>query len=179
MMLKKGDAVLPVLLPAVDGSYFDLNSLKGKRYMLSFYRFASCPFCNMRIHELTKHFKELGDDFSMVAIFDSSLENLQKYAVRHQAPFAILADEQNRFYQQYGITYSISGMLKGMFFRFPTLMKAMFQKGYVPLGIKGRMTTMPADFLVDENGIIQTAFYGKDEGDHLSFAEVKKFALGC
>jgi len=36
---------------------------------------------------------------------------------------------------------------------------------------------MPTDFLVDERGIIQVAHYGKDEGDHLSFEQIKAFAL--
>ena len=68
------------------------------------------------------------------------------------------------------------GVLKGMLLRMPTLIKGML-KGYIPLIIKGSLTTMPADFLIDKNGIIQKAYYGSDEGDHLSFEEVKAFAL--
>ena len=57
--------------------------------------------------------------------------------------------------------------------RTPTLIKGVL-KGHVPLpfAIKGSMTTMPADFLIDANGIIQRAYYGRDEGDHLDFEEV-------
>ena len=145
--------------------------------MLSFFRFASCPFCNLRMHELTTKFKELGGDFTIVAIFDSPLDNLQQHATRHQPPFPVLADEDNVCYKRYGIEYSLAGVLKGMLGRMPTLLNAMFVKGYIPLVIKGRMTTMPADFLVDENGIIKTAYYGKDEGDHLPFHLVRAFAI--
>jgi hypothetical protein len=35
---------------------------------------------------------------------------------------------------------------------------------------------MPADFLIDREGIIQVAYYGKDEGDHLPFDTVKSFS---
>ena len=45
-------------------------------------------------------------------------------------------------------------------------------KGYLPTTIKGSMTTMPADFLIDKNGIIQKAYYGSDEGDHLPLEEI-------
>ena len=45
-------------------------------------------------------------------------------------------------------------MLKGMIIRMPTLVKAML-KGYLPTTIKGSLTTMPADFLVDKEGVIQ------------------------
>ena len=34
-----------------------------------------------------------------------------------------------------------------------------------------------ADFLIDKNGIIQEAYYGKDEGDHLHFDTIKEFSL--
>jgi peroxiredoxin Q/BCP len=39
------------------------------------------------------------------------------------------------------------------------------------------MATMPADFLVDRDGIIQVAHYGGDEGEHLPFDSVKEFSL--
>lgn len=171
-----GDRILPITLPAIDNSTFDLESMTGKRYMLSFFRFASCPFCNLRVHELVKRYHELGEEFAIVAIFDSPLDNLQQHANGHHAPFPILADQNNRYYHEYSIEHSITGMFKGMIFRMPTLMKAMF-KGYVPTTIKGSMTTMPADFLIDEHGIIQVAHYGSDEGDHLAFDRVKAFSL--
>jgi peroxiredoxin len=176
MKHKPGEPIIPITLPALDGSTFALDSLKGKPYMLSFLRFASCPFCNLRLHELVTRFDELGTDFSIVAIFDSSLENLQRHAEKHHAPFPVLADEENTYYQAYGIEKSLAGMFKGMFFRLPTLLKGMFVKGYLPVIIKGSMLTMPADFLVDKDGVIQTAYYGKDDGDHLPFARVKAFA---
>ena len=171
-----GEKVINIILPALDGGTFELDSLRGKRFMLSFLRFASCPFCNLRVHELVKRFKEFGDGFTIVAIFDSPLENLREHAKKHQAPFPVLADEHNVFYEMYGIEHSIAGMLKGMLTRMPSMLRAMFVKGYLPLVIKGSMTTMPADFLVDENGVIQTAYYGKDEGDHLPFELVKAFS---
>ena len=168
--------VLPITLPSIDGLEFDLKALQGKRYMLAFFRFASCPFCNLRVHELVKRFDELGGDFTIVAIFDSPLDNLQRHAEGHQAPFPILADESNRYYRAYAIEHSLAGVLKGMLLRMPTLIKGM-AKGYLPTTIKGSITTMPADFLVDEEGTIQFAHYGRDEGDHLPFSQVKAFAL--
>mgnify|MGYP001820371664 FL=1 len=144
--------------------------------MLSFFRFASCPFCNLRVHKLVKHFAEFGDNFTIIAIFDSPLENLVRHTEDHKAPFPILADENKRYYQEYGIENSLRGFLKGMLLRMPTLMKGMSQ-GYVPIIIKGSLTTMPADFLIDKYGIIQVAYYGNDEGDHLPFEQVKVFSL--
>ena len=176
MKLTTGDKLTNIKLPAIDGTLFDSESIKGKPIMLSFLRFASCPFCNLRINELVKRFEEFGDDFTIIAIFDSPLDNLIKHSEGHKAPFPILADEENLYYKKYSIEHSVIGMFKGMIFRFPTLLGGML-KGYVPLVIKGSMITMPADFLIDKDGVIQTAYYGKDEGDHLPFELVKEFSL--
>lgn len=176
MIRTPGDSVVNIKLPSIDGSTFDLDSMKGKPFMLSFFRFASCPFCNLRMHELVKRIDELPDDFGIVAVFDSSLENLQQHANKHGSPFPVLADAENQYHKLYGISHSMFGVLKGMFLRMPQLLYAICIKGYLPLKIKGSMITMPADFLVDKQGIIHVAYYGKDEGDHLPFEQVKNFA---
>ncbi len=170
-----GEKATRVILPSIDGSIFDTKSLAGRRFMLSFFRFASCPFCNLRVHQLVQRFAELGPGFGIVAVFDSPLDNLQRHTKGHNAPFPILADETGKFYGLYGVEHSALGVLKGMFLRAPTLVKAM-AKGYVPTSLKGSMTTMPADFLIDEQGVIRVAHYGKDEGDHLPFEEVRRFS---
>jgi peroxiredoxin len=172
-----GSQATPILLPAIDGTQFDSNTLQGKPYMLSFFRFASCPFCNLRIHELVKRFGEFQQPFTIVAIFDSPLDNLIEHAAGHHAPFPILADSNGDYYQTYSIEKSLVGVMKGMLTRMPTLIKGM-SKGYVPTKIKGSMTTMPADFLIDTNGIIQLAYYGNDEGGHLDINTVKAFSQG-
>ncbi|NOQ36235.1 MAG: redoxin domain-containing protein, partial [Methylococcaceae bacterium] len=167
MKLKQGDTAPVFQLPAIEGDPFNLETLKGKRYLLSFFRFASCPFCNLRLHQLITRLNEFDEKFTLIAVFNSPLENLTEHVDKHQSPFPILADEKGIIYQHYGVEKSFIGVLKGMIFRMPTLLKAMFIKGYFPSKRQGSMTTMPVDFLIDEQGIIQTAYYGKDEGDHL------------
>jgi peroxiredoxin len=174
MRLKAGQKVKHIQLPSIDGSSFDTQDFEGKPYMISFFRFASCPFCNLRIHHLIQSFDDLGPEFRMIAIFDSPLDNLVRHTEKHKAPFPILADESNKYYKKYGIERSLAGMFKGMFFRMPTMLKSMFM-GNVPLIFKGSLLTMPADFLIDKNGVIQTAYYGEDEGDHLPLNEITSF----
>ena len=171
-----GDLIVDLKLPNIDGSEFNISAIAGKRYMLSFYRFAACPFCNLRIHELVNQYDDLPDGFKMVAIFDSPLSNLQRFATGHKAPFPILADKENTYYRKFGVQRSLLGVLKGGLLRMPTMLYAMFRKGYIPWTIKGSLTTMPLDILVDENGIVQSVYYGKDEGDHMPFEQIKEFA---
>ena len=176
MRLKSGEKAADITLSAIDGTLFNTRELKGKPYMLSFFRFASCPFCNLRLHELVSRFDELGKDFTIVAVFDSPLDNLMLHAEGHNASFPILSDENNKYYKEYAIEHSVLGMFKGMIFRLPTLIRGILS-GYIPIKIKGSMTTMPADFLIDHNGIIQAAYYGSDEGDHMPFDKIKAFSI--
>jgi peroxiredoxin Q/BCP len=177
MKLKPGDPVIDLQLPALDNSVFNTDSLRGRRYLLSFFRFAGCPFCNIRMHELVTRYNELPEGFTIVAVFDAPLDDLQRHETRHRAVFPILADSTNTYYKKYSIDRSVWGMLKGAVVRFPALLQAL-RRGYFPTTIKGKLHTLPADFLVDEQGRIQTAHYGRDLGDHLSFEKVKAFAGG-
>lgn len=175
MRKKSGEVAPQVILPGIDGTVVDTAQLKGKAFMLSFFRFAGCPLCNMRLHGLVRRFSEFGNAFTVIAVFDSPLDNLILHVEGHKAPFPILADESNKYYREFGIEHSIVGVFKGMFLRMPTLAAGML-RGYLPKRIKGSLTTMPADFLIDSNGIIQVAYYGSDEGDHLPIERIKEFA---
>lgn len=164
-------------LPAIDGSTFDSATLAGRRHLVSFYRFATCPFCNLRVHAMIRQVPRFGPDFALVAIFDSPLDHLTRHASGHHAPFPILADATGATYRAWSIERSFWGMLKGMFLRLPTLLRGMLS-GYFPFPPRGSMLTMPADFLVDEHGVIQVAYYGRDEGDHLPLEVIAEFARG-
>ncbi len=49
MRLAPGEKIKSIMLPAIDDTTFETESIKGKPFMLSFLRFASCPFCNLRV----------------------------------------------------------------------------------------------------------------------------------
>ena len=172
-----GEPLRHFRLPAIDGSEFDSRSLHGRRAMVSFFRFAACPFCNFRVNELVTRFDELDGKLDIVAIFESPLDNLQRHAGRHAAPFPIVADESRSVYDRYAIEKSVGGMMKGMVMRAPTLMKSM-ASGFVPTSLKGSLFSMPAEFLVNEAGTVQRVHYGQDEGDHLPFEALIDFANG-
>ena len=59
MRLKKGDKLTDLSLPSVKGNVFDIENIAGKKALISFYRFAQCPFCNLTNHELTKRYNEI------------------------------------------------------------------------------------------------------------------------
>ena len=119
MRRKPGSRVGNIHLPTLDGTPFELDRLRGRRMLLAFFRFASCPFCNLRLHELVTHYHEFGERFAVVAIFESSPENLRRFATRHTAPFPVLADQHGVYYREYGIERSLAGVVRGVLGRRP------------------------------------------------------------
>lgn len=148
----------------------------ARRHLLSFFRFASCPLCNLQVHQILSHYSELGSGFPVIAVFDFSLENLQRHAERHAGPFLILADPKRTHHQAYGIENTIAGMFTGMLKRMPSLPHATSVKGYWPTSLGGSVTSMSVDFLIDGAGVSRAAYGGRDEGDHLPFERIRDFA---
>jgi len=171
MNLKKGDIAPEISLIDINGLPFNLETLKGKKVLLTFYRFAQCPFCNLRIHDIIKNYDEYKEHFEVIAIFESKHETLKKKMDTYDSPFRIMADRERRYYKSYGVGKSFCGMLKGMFFRMPSMILSMF-RGNIPLYVDSSPLRMPADFLIDEDGKIEIAYYGKDEGDHLDIDSI-------
>ena len=65
------------------------------------------------------------------------------------------------------------GKIRAMMLRLPALMSGM---GMV--GMRGMATgnLMPADFLIDEQGMVVETYYGKDVGDHIPMERIELFA---
>ena len=90
MKLKKGDSISELTLPSVDGSTFNLESIQGKKAMISFYRYSSCPFCHLRINEIISKKSEFGENFVPIAIFDCDFDDLVKNSKKHDGEITIL-----------------------------------------------------------------------------------------
>ena len=84
----------------------DLSTHKGKRVILTFFRFDSCPFCNLRIRRLVKRWNEFPEDTVMIGVFDAALPALQKRMKKHNVPFTLVADETYQTFQDNGVRKS-------------------------------------------------------------------------
>lgn len=151
-----------------------LQQLKGKKVLLSFYRYASCPFCNLRFNALTqKQAQWQAKGLVTLAVFQSPKASILEYAGKEPSPIQIIANPERDLYRLYGVEGSWKGFLTGAL-QLGTFAKALKQ-GHLPGKIEGDMNMVPADFVLDENGQILLAYYGKDISDHLDIAEIEKF----
>ena len=176
--LQIGDEAPSIVLPSIDGTDFDLSSLKGKRVIMTFFRFDSCPFCNLRIHRLVKRWNDFPEDTVMVGIFDAKVSALKKRMKKHEVPFTLVADETYEHFLNNGVKKSIFRVMLAPLRAPLTFLETLF-RGYVPMTMSlSKLSTLPVDILIDENGKIAKAHYCKDTVDHLPIDEMIEFAKG-
>ncbi|MEL0331313.1 MAG: redoxin domain-containing protein [Candidatus Poseidoniales archaeon] len=167
-----------LVLPAIDGSVFDLSKVKGKRVILTFFRFSSCPLCNMRIRRIVQRWGEFSEDTVMVGVFDASVKDLTKRMKKHNPPFTIVADETYEHFLNNGVQKSFGKFILGAAKSPLTLLQATL-RGYVPLTLSvSKLSTIPADILIDESGTVVKAHYCKDTAGHLSIDDLVAFSHG-
>ena len=176
MKLQAGQQAIDFHVRDIHGTPINLANFSGKKLMISFYRYASCPLCNLRVHELIQHFPAFNaKGLAMLAFFQSPAEGIQKYVGKQEAPFPIIADPSHEIYQRYGVTSSWLGFGKAIAFKLPMAYQAVFGKGFLPGRMDGDKAMIPADFLITPEQTIHRAFYGSDIGDHLPIKEIQLF----
>jgi|TARA_B110000116_G_C16676824_1_gene508809 peroxiredoxin Q/BCP len=86
-----------------------------------------------------------------------------------------LADESFKYFEEFEVEQSAWKFFFGSCIHFYKIFNATL-KGYIPLRFKGSMTTVPVDILINEDGVIEKAYYGKNTTDHLTFKEILDFS---
>lgn len=154
------------------GKKLKLDELPGKKW-LAFFRYAGCPLCNLQVHKIiTRHDELAKRGLSVVAVFQSPRDSLAEKVGAQRPPFPLVPDPDERLYELYGVETSLAGYLSpGNLGR---LANAVGQ-GFLPGKPEGSHTRVPADFLIDGDGTIRRAFYGKVIADHIPFGDVEAF----
>ncbi len=157
------------------GEPVSLAALRGRKVMLSFYRYAACPLCNMRVNAMTRrHAEWAAQGLELLAVFQSSAEEIGRYVGRQDAPFPIIPDAPMTHYRRFGVEKSWGGFFMASL-KLDVVIKAIM-RGYFPTSFSGPLNRLPADFLIDENGRLVRCYYGTDAADHLPVEEIDAFA---
>ena len=157
------------------GKAISLEEYRGKPFILSFFRDAACPFCNLRVYEYTQKFKEWQTaGIDVIAVFSSSPEEVRKFVVRHPRPFRSVGDPNLQIYQKYGIGASIVGFIKAV------LLKMKIVDQGKELGGKTNVKNphpflLPADFVIGPNLKVLDVWYGSDPTDHMPMERLERF----
>lgn len=176
MRLKSGDTAVAFTARTFDGDTVSLSQFAGKPVLLMFLRYASCPMCNLRLHDFVREYPRLHErGLEAVAFFHSSASSIRAHAGRRQYPFPLIADPEFAVYRSYAVETSWARLLlsmakPGFYVDWLRSMRHRFWGG-----IAWQMAKLPADFLIDPNGRIALAHYGQDIGDHMQVAQIAAF----
>lgn len=165
---------------AVDqfGAAVSLAALRGRPVMLSFYRYAGCPLCNLRVGQLLSAHAELADRrLAMVAVFQSPAEVIARHVGRQDAPFPIVPDPGMGHYRAWGVETGWLAFLASA--GRAADIAAAFRRGFLPGRVDGPIQRLPADFLIAPDGSLAVCHYGRDAGDHLPLADIRAFLDDC
>ncbi len=155
------------------GESINLLDYKGKKVWLAFHRWASCPLCNMRIQEVQERYAEFQEQgIELIAVFQSPPENIAKYVGKGDPPFAIIADPDLVLYDMYNVRPNWMGLM------YPRVIIGAIRAvlmGFFSVKIDGPLAMIPADFLVDPEGLVWRAYYGEAASDHIPYDDVFDF----
>ncbi|MEM7155895.1 MAG: redoxin domain-containing protein [Myxococcota bacterium] len=179
--LKVGQQAPEFSVETIDGKPVSLTELRGGPVWLAFFRYAACPLCNFRIHQLLSIWPKAfaGRNFTMLGVFQSPGRKLDGLVKRHDPPFNIISDTKLELYAEYQLETS----MKGAFGKQVREVIGGASKVGIPIvqPWDGPALRVPADFLIDSHGMIQQAFYGENIAQHIPFEDVSNFleAQGC
>ncbi|MEE8324904.1 MAG: peroxiredoxin-like family protein [Candidatus Humimicrobiaceae bacterium] len=179
MNLEKGQKAPDFKVNDIFGNEISLKDYNNKKLLISFFRYASCIFCNLRIHQLIQKYDELSRrGLEIISFFQSPKESILEFVGKQDAPFPIIADPDRSIYKKYHVEESnLKKFIKGVAQK-EKLNQARDLEKRLSLKngkVEGNRFLVPADFLVSENQIILQAYYGKDISDHLPIEEIEKF----
>jgi peroxiredoxin len=177
----KKDLVAPVFsVKDIYGRQINLADYSGRKVLVAFFRHAGCPFCNLRVHALSKEhgsLQKLGLD--MIFFFESK-EKVILRSTFHQgvSPIPVISDPEKVWYDSYGLESSgYKSAVSHLTSFVQTVLKAKSVGVPVHAMADGEsIKTIPAEFLLDKNLIIKKLHYAQRLDDRLHLDDIKAFA---
>ncbi len=178
MRLTVGSKAPPLSRVDLRGDHVDLKAWSDKPIWVGFFRFASCPLCNLRVHQMIRQWPRFEKSCHYVAVFQSPASRFEGFLTKHSPPFPVIADPELELFSAFGVENSLAKALSlDVVTRTVDAMKMGFPLG--ALGPKdGAALRVPADFVIDPTGAITMAFYRSNVSESVPFDTVGK-VLGC
>lgn len=180
MKLETNLVAPPFVLQDIFGRTINLQEYKDKKVLIGFFRHAGCPFCNLRVHELTKAHEILKKKGLEMIFFFESKERVLLRSIFHKevSPIPLISDPEKKWYNAYGLETSgfksAVGHLTGFV---QTMIKAKANGLPMHAMADGEsISTMPAEFLLDKGLVVKKFHYSQRLTDRLALEEIHAFA---
>lgn len=180
-MKLQNDLTAPVFkLKDIYGRMIDLSEYKDKKVFIGFFRHAGCPFCNLRVHALTKVHEALKAKGLEMIFFFESKENVLLRSSFHKeiSPIPLISDPQKKWYDAYGLE---SSGFKSAVSHITSFVQTAFKATSmgIPMHLMSdgeSIKTMPAEFLIDKNLVVKEVHYSERLNDRMDIGKIRAFA---
>ncbi|MBW4966784.1 AhpC/TSA family protein [Pseudoalteromonas sp. CR1] len=155
--LQVGDKVENFTLANHLGKNVELvDLLKKGPVVISFYRGAWCPYCNLELKALNDYLPQFKTKSAqLVAISPQLPDQTLTTAQKNELEFDVLSDVGNKVAQQFGLLFTLDRRIQELYTGFGI----DFEQTY---GDKTYQLPLPATYVINQNGIITYAFLNED-----------------
>lgn len=177
MKLKQGQIAPNFEISDIHGEIINLHKLSNQKVLLTFFRYAECALCNLRISEIKNESDRLKKlDIKLIAVFQGNKDSLLKNVYnKHTFDFIIIADAKLELYDLYSVKPSWLKLVKTTTWKGIKSMIRASKKGYKLGGkVEGKFHQIPADFLINQHKHIEIAHYGSNVIDHIPIEKLIK-----
>lgn len=130
--LEIGDKAPAITAKNQNGETINLSDFKGKKVILYFYPKDNTPGCTTEACNFRDNYQSLlNDGFEVLGVSVDGEQSHQKFIAKHELPFTLLADEDQKIVNDYGVWVE----------------KNMYGRKY--------MGTARTTFVIDEEGVIR------------------------
>lgn len=124
--------------------------------IISFYRGAWCPYCNLELKALNDYLPQFkAQNAQLVAISPQLPDETLSTAQKNELEFDVLSDVSNTIANQFGLLFTLDERIQSLYSGFGI----DFEKYY---GDKSFKLPLPATYVINQNGIITYAFVSED-----------------
>jgi peroxiredoxin len=155
--LQVGDKVENFTLANHLGKNVELiDLLKKGPVVISFYRGAWCPYCNLELKALNDFLPQFKTKSAqLVAISPQLPDQTLTTAQKNELEFDVLSDVGNKVAQQFGLLFTLDKRIQELYTGFGI----DFEQTY---GDKTYQLPLPATYVINQNGVITYAFLNED-----------------
>jgi peroxiredoxin len=155
--LQVGDKVEDFTLANHLGKNVELiDLLKKGPVVISFYRGAWCPYCNLELKALNDFLPQFKTKSAqLVAISPQLPDQTLTTAQKNELEFDVLSDVGNKVAQQFGLLFTLDKRIQELYTGFGI----DFEQTY---GDKTYQLPLPATYVINQNGVITYAFLNED-----------------
>ncbi len=165
--LNEGDEIPQINLPNAVGKTINVNSmLKDGPVVISFYRGAWCPYCNLELNALQKALPEIKSlDAQLIAISPNTPDNSISSIEKHGLEFEVLTDAGNKIAKEFRLVFNLAEELRPIYQQF---------NFDVPKynGDESWELPIPATYIVNTDGKIVHAFVNADYTKRMEPTEI-------